>query len=261
MARGIRLLLVDALNLIRRVWAAQPGDDELQKTREGRVASAQSLRRALRETSPTHAVCVFEGRESGWRHELHPGYKEGHSPMPVALQDALLDYQASFFEAGVVSFRLPAQEADDIIATMATKVAKGGGEAVILSTDAAFLQLLGPRIRVRDHFDDVERDAEAVRDRYGVGPGRLIDFFALVGNTTNGIPGVPGIGPKTAASLLEEHGDLDSILAAAGPIGGKVGESLAEHAEDARLSRKLVRLKTDLDLGVNLQELRYLGDD
>jgi len=260
-ASRIRLLLVDALNLIRRVWAAQPGDDELQKAREGRVASAQSLRRALRETSPTHAVCVFEGREPSWRHELHPGYKEGHSPMPVALQDALLDYQASFFEAGVVSFRLPAQEADDIIATMATKVARQGGEAVILSTDAAFLQLLDRDIRVRDHFDDVERDAAGVRERYGVGPDRLVDLFALVGNTTHGIPGVPGVGPKTAAALLEEHPDLDAILAATDRIGGKVGESLAEHAEDARLSRKLVRLETDLELGVNLQELRYLGDD
>lgn len=261
MASRIRLLLVDALNLIRRVYAAQPGDDELQKTREGRVASAQSLRRATREISPTHAVCVFEGREPSWRHELHPGYKEGHSPMPVALQDSLLDYQASFFEAGVVSFRLPDQEADDIIATMATKVAREGGEAVILSTDAAFLQLLGRGIRVRDHFDSREIDAAGVRDKYGVGPDRLVDFFALVGNTTNGIPGVPGVGPKRASALLEEHGDLESILAATEQVGGKLGESLAEHAEEARLSRKLVRLRTDLELGVNLQELRYLGDE
>lgn len=257
MASRIRLLLVDALNLIRRVYAAQPGDDELQKTNEGRISSAQSLRRALRETSPTHAVCVFEGREPSWRHELHPGYKEGHSPMPVALQDALLDYQASFFEAGVVSFRLPAQEADDIIATMATKVSREGGEAIILSTDAAFLQLLDRGIRVRDHFDSRELDADWVRDKYGVHPGRLVDFFALVGNTTNGIPGVPGVGPKTAAGLLEEHGDLEAILAAADQMDGKLGESLVEHAEEARLSRTLVGLKTDLELGVNLQELRY----
>lgn len=257
MTSRIRLLLVDALNLVRRVYAAQPGDDELQKTREGRVASAQSLRRALRETSPTHAVCVFEGREPGWRHDLHPGYKEGHSPMPVALQDALLDYQASFFEAGVVSFRLPDQEADDIIATMAVKVSQEGGEAIILSTDAAFLQLLGRGIRVRDHFDSRDADASQVREKYGVGPGQLLDFFALVGNATNGIPGVPGVGPKTAARLLGEHGDLETILAASEGIGGKLGRTLSEHAEEARLSRKLVALKTDLDLGVNLQELRY----
>lgn len=255
---SIRLLLIDALNLIRRVYAAQPGDDGPERARSGLTSSVQSLRRALQEVEPTHAVAVFEGREPGWRHQLHDGYKEGHAPMPGALEEALPEFEEAFLQEGVRSFRQPRMEADDVIATMAVKVAEAGGEATILSTDRGYLQLLDDGISVRDHFRGRDLDAAYVRDKFGVGPERIVDLLALCGDSTNGIPGVHGVGPKRANGLLEEHGSLEAILEAASEIPGKLGERLADEADAARLSRRLVRLKTDLELGINLRDLRWV---
>jgi 5'-3' exonuclease len=293
----IRLLLVDALNLVRRVYAAQPGDDGPAKAEGAKVSCVQSLRRALNECRPSHAIIVFEGSEPGWRHLLFRDYKHGHAPMPEALREVLPAYREAFAAAGVTSFELPRVEADDVVGTLAVKVAEAGGRAVILSTDKIFLQLLSDRIVVRDHFKQQDLDRAYVVERFGVPPEQLIDLLALAGDSTNGIPGVPGTGVKTAAKLIAEHGSLEAILAAADPgadspaaadpaaasptaadpaaagaaadpastsvtvpappLTPKLRERLVDHAEDARLARSLVSLQIDLDLGINLKDLRY----
>lgn len=259
MATGIRLLLIDGLNLIRRVYAAVPGEDGPEKAREGRDSSVRSVERALRETSPTHAVVVLEGPEPTWRHELLPGYKEGHAPMPEALRDALPYYRRAFAELGVPTFELPGVEADDVIGTLAVKVAAAGGSAVILSTDRIFLQLISDHISARDHFAKRDLDTDEIRRRFGVEPELLLDSLALTGDSSNGIPGVHGVGPKTAQKLLSTHGSLEAVLGTAseaGEISPTLAEKLVAQASDARLSRTLVTLRTDLDLGLNLKELR-----
>jgi len=285
---AIRFLLVDALNLVRRVYAAHPGDDGPDKAEGARTSSVRSLQRALRECEPTHAVVVFEGREPSWRHLLYQDYKIDHKPMPEALKVALPEYREAFADLGVASFERPKVEADDVIGTLAMKVAGAAGQAVILSTDKIFLQLLSDQIFVRDHFKPAYLDRAYVVNRFGVEPEQFVDFLALTGDSTNSIRGVPGIGPKTAAKLIGDFGTLDAMLAAAGVAGGKVkaeaGDSdekaeagsgsedadlptlapklrnkLVDHAEDARLSKSLVRLQIDLDLGLNLKELRYEG--
>lgn len=272
------LLLVDALNLIRRVYAAQPGEDGPDRVAGSRASSVQSLRRALRECAPTHAVCVFDGEGRSWRHELYRGYKAGHSAMPEALGSVLGSFREAFGDIGVASFSLPTFEADDVIATAATKATAAGAAsttaattAIILSTDQSFLQLLGRpagAIRVRDHFRRADFDADHVAKKFGVRPEQLVDFLALAGDRGNGIPGVAGIGKKTAAKLLGRFGTLEGILQAAqdppgdppehrsGGLEGKLGERLREHADAARLCRRLVGLRTDLELGTNLSELR-----
>lgn len=262
---GIRFLLVDALNLIRRVYAAQPGEDTPEKADGARISCKQSLQRALRETSPTHAVVVFEGREPGWRHLLYRDYKINHTPMPEPLAEALPAYREAFAALGVTSFELPRVEADDVLGTLAVKIAAAGGSAVILSTDKIFLQLLSDHIGVRDHFKPADLDRAYVTKRFGVTPETFVDFLALTGDATNDIPGVAGVGPKTAARLIDELGALDDILAAAASdeqhpvLTPKLRDRLVDHADDARLAQSLVRLQNDLDLGINLKELRYGG--
>jgi len=262
---GIRFLLVDALNLVRRVYAAQPGDDTPEKADGAKISCKQSLQRALRECAPTHAVIVFEGREPNWRHLLYRNYKINHSPMPKPLADALPAYREAFAAIGVTSFEVPKVEADDVIGTLAVKIADAGGQAVILSTDKIFLQLLSEQISVRDHFKPADLDRAYVAKRFGATPETFVDFLALAGDSTNSITGVPGIGPKTAALLIEEFGSLEEILAAAAPGGEhgslkpKMRDKLEDHAEDARLAQSLVRLQTHLELGLNLRELRYGG--
>lgn len=252
----IKLLLVDALNLIRRVYAAQPGEDGLERVEGARVSTLGSLKRAVRECAPTHAVVVFEGDGPGWRHERYPGYKAGRTPMPDALKTGLPGFEEAFLEAGISSVRFPAVEADDVIATLASKVALRGGEAVILSTDRMFLQLLSDRIEVRDHFQQRDLDRAFVLEKYGVEPNQFVDFLALCGESTNNIKGVPGIGAKTAAGLLEEFGTLERLLSESGTLKGRSGDALRKHEEDARLARDLVILQTDLDLGLNLKSFR-----
>ncbi len=252
----VKLLLVDALNLIRRVYAAQPGEDGPERVEGACVSTLGSLRRAVRECGPTHAAVVFEGEGPGWRHERYPDYKAGRTPMPEALKAGLAGFEQAFLEAGVVSVRFPAVEADDVIATLASKVAVRGVEAVILSTDKMFLQLLSDRIEVRDHFRQLDLGRAFVMDKYGVRPEQFVDFMALCGESTNNIKGVPGIGAKTAARLLEEFGTLDRLLSASETLKGRSGEALRKHTEDVRLARDLVILQTDLELGLNLKSFR-----
>jgi protein Xni len=254
---GIVFLIVDGLNLIRRVHAGEPsGSIESALT-----ATVQSLRRGLKETSPSHAVVVFEGEQPTWRHRLYADYKKGRKPMPEELRAALPRYREAFLELGIRSVDKPGVEADDVAATLAAGVSAHAGRAIVLSTDTVFCQLLSDRIGVRDHFQKRLLDEGYVRTKFGVGSGQLVDLWALAGSGTTGIPGVPGVGVKTAQRLLAEHGSLDGVLDAASGEKGKLGESLRANADLARLSRELARLRTDVELGWNLKSFRLRGKE
>lgn len=252
----IVFLIVDGLNLIRRVYAATPEGEPPAHFDSALGATAQSLRRALAEHSPTHAVVVFDGAEPTWRHELYADYKAGRKPMPEELRAGLDRYRDLFSKLGVSSVSKPGIEADDVVATLATGVATHDGKAIILSTDTAFCQLISERIVVRDHFQKRALDEGYVRGKFGVRPEELVGLWALAGSSTTHIPGVPGVGVKTAARLLAEHGNLDAVLEAAAGIKGKLGETLQANVDLALLSRKLARLRTDLELGWNLKSFR-----
>jgi protein Xni len=256
---GIVFLIVDGLNLIRRVYAATPEGEPAAHFDSALGATVQSLRRAMTELSPTHAVVVFDGAEPTWRHELYADYKAGRKPMPEELRAGLDRYREAFSKVGVSSVSKPGIEADDVVATLATGVAAHDGRAIILSTDTAFCQLVSDRIQVRDHFQKRVLDRTYVREKFGVAPEQLVDLWALAGSSTTHIPGVPGVGVKTAAKLLGEHGNLDALVEAADAMRGKLRESLRGNAELARLSRKLARLRTDLELGWNLKSFRVAG--
>lgn len=252
----IRFLVIDALNLIRRVHAATPETEGEEGSRSALEATSRSLRRALKEAAPTHTVAVFDGEGPTWRHRLYPEYKADRKPMPESLRAELPRYREAFLELGVTSVDKPELEADDVAATLASKVAASGGVAIVLSTDALFLQLLAEGVVQRDHFQRRELDRAYVEEKFGVSPEQLVDLWALAGNPTTHIPGVPRVGLKTAAKLLAEHGDLERVLSAASGLPGKLGESLRESSEVARLSRRLAKLPTDLELGWNLRDFQ-----
>ena len=253
----IRLLLIDALNLIRRVYAAQPGEDGPGRVVDALRTIVRSLQRALRECQPTHAICVFDGHEPSWRHSLYPEYKAGRTPMPEVLGSSMDRFKDAFSQIGVPSVYFPTLEADDVIATLAGKVAERGGTVIILSTDRLILQLVSALVVVRDHFQRVDMDRTYVEEKLHVRPDQVVDLFALAGYATNNIPGVPAVGIKTAARLLGDLETLDTILSVAHTIKGKLGETLYRHTEEARLSQSLVRLKDTPELGLNLKSFRY----
>ena len=253
----INFLLIDALNVIRRVYAAQPGEDSAERAEYAQNSTLQSLQRAVRECKPTHACCVFDSQEPGWRHDLYAGYKTGRTPMPEVLQQKLSGFKDAFSDFGIPSIEIPTLEADDIIATLASKVASRNGHVIILSTDKIFFQLISEHITVRDHFNKQEIDYSYVMDKFGIRPEQFADLLALSGDSTNNISGVPSVGKKTAARLLSQFDTLDNVLSAAYIIPGKSGDMIRSHSEDARTAQTLVRLRIDLELGLNLRSFRY----
>ncbi|HHO76846.1 MAG TPA: flap endonuclease Xni [Deltaproteobacteria bacterium] len=254
---GIKVLLIDAMNLIRRVHAAHPEGEDPQGMEGPIVSCVHSLERSLHECLPSHAICVFEGRGKSWRNDLFAGYKSGRQPMPDILRENLVRFKEAFEISGVKSIEKDGIEADDIIATLARKIASQNGHVIILSTDKIFLQLLSDHIRVRDHFKRAFLDESHVRERFGIRPGQLVDLLSLAGDSTNTIPGVPGIGQKTAAGLLKKFSTLESVLDNRESITGKTGNLIAEHAPEALLAKRLIRLREDIEMGLNLRLFRY----
>lgn len=271
----MKVLLVDGLNLARRIYAALPADapadasaavpDEAgpaggREPLAGLIAScAASLQRALNQHRPSHCLAVFDADRGGrnWRRRLYPDYKKNRPPMPAPLRDALPRLEQAFAAAGVDSFSRAGFEADDIIATVAVKTARRGGQALILSTDRNYCQLLGERITVFDHFAQRPLDRDLIAKRFGVEPQQLPDALALAGDSGLSIPGVRSVGIRTAAKLLGQYGDLEKVLQAAAAIPGRLGRQLAEGREHARLAKTLFTLNTGADLGINLSQLRY----
>ncbi len=251
----MHLLLVDGFNMIRRIYEASPHDGDTVKP-EVITSAAHSLSRALRKHKPSHACCVFDSHEQTWRHQLFAEYKANRKPTPVALLDALADFEKVFLELGVRSICIPGFEADDVIATLAKGLGNKGGIVTILSTDKNFLQLLDDHVIVYDHFKNTEYSRGWVVGKYGVRHDQLIDYWALTGDATNNIKGVPKIGPRTAKSLLASFKTLNALMAR--PPDSPTGLRIMEHKKDAEIARQLVQLKTDMKLGINLKQLRYI---
>lgn len=210
------LLIIDALNLIRRLHAvqSQQGLTPAQALLATRANLINTCKKLLAASEPTHAIAVFDGEVHSWRKTLYPPYKEGRTPMPDELREGLADLQDAFWECGVDALLSQTDEADDLIATLASGIAQHGASATIISTDKGFCQLICPQIRVRDYFNKRWLDAAFVQQQYGVTPTQLVDFWALTGIGGSNIKGVPGIGPKTATQLLQQYGDLAAMLEA-----------------------------------------------
>jgi len=177
--------------------------------------------------------------------------------MPSDLQRDIPTIKQAFLNMGIASVEKDCVEADDVIATLASKIEAARGCAVILSTDKVFLQLLSDSIRVRDHFARHYLDQAYVRDKFQVESAQMADLLALAGDPTNNIPGVPSVGRKTAARLLRDYSSLGNVLAHAPQIKGPAGKAIREHGSDALLFLQLTRLKKDIDLGLNLRSFRY----
>ena len=177
-------------------------------------------------------------------------------PMPDDLRSALGQILSRFLAQGVDTVSAPGFEADDLIASIAQKVTEAGGRTTVLSTDKSFCQLISSSVSVYDHFAAQDRNSEYVRQRFGVEPERLADLFALAGDSSLNIPGARGIGLRTAAKLLDDYGNLESILAAVGEIAGSLGRKIQDAKEAVMLAQRLVTLRSDINVGANLSEFR-----
>ncbi|MBT0727947.1 flap endonuclease Xni [Rosenbergiella australiborealis] len=246
------LLIIDALNLIRRLHAVQ-GSQCLS----GCLSAAKQL---LHHSQPTHVVAVFDhpDRKSGWRHQYFPDYKAGRSAMPEDLAQQLPHIEAALADLGIQSWTSPDEEADDLAATLAAKMAHAGHQVTLVSTDKGYCQLLSPRIQIRDYFQKRWLDVPFIQQEYGVLASQLVDYWGLCGIASSKIPGVPGIGQKSAQALIAQYGQLEQIYQNRDAIPAKWQAKLDAGRELAFISRQLAQLKTDLILSGNLRQLRYL---
>jgi DNA polymerase-1 len=229
---------------------------------------ARFLLKLMREHEPAYWAAVFDAGHSH-RHLRYSAYKATRQRMPEDLERALERVRQLLQALRVPIVELPGYEADDVIGTLAIRAAQRGVEAVIVSGDKDFVQLVRPGVcllnpgrggptAIEEEWVDVTNAAA----RLGVPPERVVDYLALVGDSADNIPGVPGVGPKTALDLLQRFGSLDEALARAADVPqARVRQALQAHAEAARLSRELVTIRTDLDLPLDLDDLRRQEPD
>ncbi len=252
------LLILDGLNLIRRIYAVQERQSPTEElalagTRQNLIRTINKL---LDATSPTHVVAVFDGQLPSWRHDLYPSYKANRKPMPQALADNLEDLQDAIWSLGIESLLSDGDEADDLIATLACTMARHQQLSTIVSTDKGFCQLLAPQIQLRDYFNQRWFDLAYIDKEFGLDPSQLVDYWALVGNSSSDIPGVAGIGPKTARQLLQTAGSIDKIVDHE-QISEKLRQKVQDHWSELQIYRQLSRLQQDIPLGFNLKDLRW----
>jgi DNA polymerase-1 len=265
---GSHLHLIDGSGFIFRAYHALP---PLTRKSDGLPVGAVAgfsnmVWKMLQETkgadAPTHVAVVFDKSEQTFRNDLFPAYKQNRPPAP----DDLVP-QFRLIRDATRAFNLPCiemlgYEADDLIATYATEARAAGGRVTIVSADKDLMQLVSPGIVMFDTLKNRALGPDEVFEKFGVGPDRVIDVQALAGDSIDNVPGAPGIGVKTAAQLITEYGDLDTLLARAGEIRQpKRREVLLGHADQIRVSRDLVTLRRDVPLEEPLDALEVRDPD
>ncbi|MGI2260891.1 flap endonuclease Xni [Shewanella sp. GXUN23E] len=246
------LLIIDGLNLVRRIHAAMGTRVDMDALT---IRISTACNKLIRFHGPSHVIIVWDGASESWRKQLYADYKKGRKPMPEDLAAALPALKAQLTKEGINSLDA-ASEADDVIATLATKMVNHQGQAIIVSTDRGFAQLTHPAIRQWDHFSQAFLDVAQLEKKLGVERSQLLDFIALSGDSGNRVPGIPGIGPKSAAELLRAYKTLKNVYNSLHMLGAKQAKKLAEGKDMARLSYKLAKLLTDMPLEVNLSQFR-----
>ncbi len=220
------------------------------------------VHRLLREKKPNYLAVAFDSRGPVFRNDLYDQYKANRPPMPddLAVQ---IPYIKSFVSASNIPvFEKKGVEADDIIASASRLLSEQGFHVVIVSADKDLLQLVNDQVVMWDPMRDKLFDSEAVHEKYQVGPEKLLDLFALIGDSSDNVPGVHGIGPKTAEKLINEYGSLDGIYAHLDSMkASKMKERLQENRDSAYLSKQLIDLKMDVDLPLAVEDYAFRPAD
>jgi DNA polymerase-1 len=260
------VFLIDGSGFIFRAYFARARDpkaERFQRTSDGMATEvvmifSNMLDKYLRETDADHIAVIFDASGRSFRNEIYGEYKANRREMPDDLAPQLAHVRRAADAFGVCRIEMQNYEADDLIATYARHAVEAGAKVTILSSDKDMMQLVADgRVMMRDPMTDRPIGEAEVREKFGVGPGKVIEVQALCGDSTDNVPGVPGIGVKTAAELINAYGDLETLLARAEEIKQpKRREALIENEAKARMSKELVKLDDDVPLPCPLSALR-----
>jgi DNA polymerase-1 len=256
MAKATKLWLVDGSSYLYRAFFALPPLSTTTGIPTGAVLGVLNmLNKLLKEESPELIAIVMDAPGRTFRDDLFEEYKAHRPPMPDDLRAQIDPLIEAIPALGLPLLRIPGVEADDVIGTLAARAAKAGMKVVISTGDKDMAQLVDDDITIVNTMFDTKLDRAGVKAKFDVLPTQIVDYLALVGDSSDNIPGVPKVGPKTAAKWLNEYGSLDEIIKHAADIPGKVGESLRDNLETLELSRKLATIRCDLELPLKPSEL------
>ena len=247
-----KLVLVDGSSYLYRAFHALPPLTTAGGEPTGAVLGVLNmLNKLVREEEPQHIAVVFDAPGKTFRDEMFEEYKANRPPMPDELRSQVLPLLEAVEAMGLPLLRIDGVEADDVIGTLSRRALDRGMEVLISTGDKDMAQLVGGGIGLVNTMTDTRLDRDGVKGKYDVWPEQIVDWIALVGDSSDNIPGVPRVGAKTAAKWLNQYGGVDEIVADADSIKGKVGESLREHLEELELSRRLATIRDDVELDVD----------
>ncbi len=260
---AFHLVVVDGSGFIFRAFHALPPMNRADGTPVNAVYGfTNMMARMMRDHVGTHLAVIFDAGRLTFRNRLYDAYKAQRPEPPDELRPQFALVREATAAFGVPSVELEDWEADDLIASYARATVEAGGRMTIVSSDKDLMQLVGPRVEMLDPIKQKPIGPAEVMERFGVPPSKVVEVQALMGDSVDNVPGVPGIGPKTAGQLVAEFGDLEGVLAAAPSMkASKRRDALIAHAEAARLSRQLVLLCDSVPLPLPLEALRCVPFD
>jgi DNA polymerase-1 len=251
------IFLIDGSSYLYRAFHAMPPLTTSGGLPTGAVKGVANMLRNLRNENPnSHYLAIFDAKGKNFRHTIYKDYKANRPPMPPELREQLAPLKSICNAMGMPVVEIPDVEADDVIATLAVIGAKRGFPMVISSLDKDLMQLVeDPLVKMVNTMNNKVYDVAGVKEKFGVHPNQIIDYLALVGDSSDNIPGVPKVGPKTAVKWLSEFKDLEGITQNAENFSGVVGQNLRDSIEDLDRNVELVTLKKDVELPISLDEL------
>jgi len=256
------LVLIDGSSWLFRAFFALPPLSNKQGEPTGAVyGMGNMLRRLLKDYAPEEIAVIFDAPGTNFRHELYADYKANRDETPADLSAQYAPIVEMLEGMGLPVIAEPDVEADDVIGTYARQAADRGQPVLIVTGDKDMAQLVGEHVTLLDTMKNRTLDRAAVIERFGVPPECIVDYLALMGDSVDNIPGVPSVGPKTAAKWLNAYGSLDGVVANADAIKGKVGEKLREHLGQLPLARQLATIRCDVALPVALDALKPRAPD
>ena len=250
------VVLVDGSSYLFRAFYALPDLRSTTGHPTGAIRGVISMLRRLAKDYPNSPLAVvFDAPGKTFRDEMYSEYKANRSAMPDDLREQIAPIHEMIKAMGLPLISVEGVEADDVIGTYAAQATVLQRETVISTGDKDMAQLVTPFVTLVNTMTETTMDAEGVKEKFGVGPELIVDYLALMGDTVDNIPGVPKVGPKTAAKWLNEFGSLDALMASADEVKGKVGENLRDSLEQLPLSRALTQIKCDLELPQTFADL------
>jgi len=252
----IDLVLIDGSSYLYRAFHALPPLTNSQGEPTGALHGVLTMiQKLLREEQPAHVAVVFDAPGKTFRDELYAEYKANRPPMPDDLRSQVQPILDAVAAMGLPLLRVEGVEADDVIGTLCKQAANNGLTVLVSTGDKDLAQLVNDKVTLINTMNDSRMDRDGVKAKFDVYPEQIVDYLALVGDTSDNIPGVPMVGAKTAAKWLNQYASADSIVENSEEIKGKVGDSLRNSVEQLRLSQDLATIRSDLDLGIGISDL------